>query len=463
MDRHHVPHRTTGRERRGGTENQSRANGDGTFSISGNKIFITSGDHNLTENIVHLVLARIEGAPAGTKGISLFIVPKKRLQKGTLVDNDVTTAAVEKKLGLHGSATCALNFGEKDECVGYLLGRENGGMRIMFDMMNEARLSVGVQGLAQGSGAYMHALRYANERIQGPDIRTMRDPSAPKIAIIDHPDVRRMLLWMKSVTEGSRGLLYFAGYCHDRVATGVTPEESAKYQGLLDLLIPICKAWSADMGFRVAEMAVQVHGGYGFCAEYPVEQYLRDVKICSIYEGTTAIQALDLIGRKLAHNQGELFRSFIGETDQTLNTARLNPHLKSIADAFEIARTQLIRVTTDFAMKATGGDFMIPVLYAAPYLELFGDVAAGWILLWQAEIAHRKLEEIYNERNATTDEEKAEALKAKKDAAFYRGKIASAEFYANTILSLAKGKAKAILSGERSALDMPKGIPFPLG
>ena len=193
---------------------------DGSYSITGNKIFISAGDHDLTENIIHMVLARIEGAPAGTKGISIFVVPKKRIENGELVDNDVITAAVEKKMGIHASATCALNFGEKDNCIGYLLGEENQGMRIMFNMMNEARLAVGFQGLAQASAAYMHALRYAKERYQGPEISSMKDPTAPKVPIIEHPDVRRMLMWMKSVTEGIRALLYYAGYCEDRIHIG---------------------------------------------------------------------------------------------------------------------------------------------------------------------------------------------------------------------------------------------------
>ncbi len=446
----------------GALRTRAKGNSDGTYSITGNKIFITSGDHDLTENIVHLVLARIEGAPLGTKGISIFIVPKKRLENGTLADNDITTSSVEKKLGLHGSATCGLNFGEKDNCAGYLLGPENGGMRIMFDMMNEARLAVGLQGLAQASGAYMHAVRYANERIQGPEFSAMRDPSAPKIPIIEHPDVRRMLLWMKSVTEGMRGLLYFAGYCHDREVIARDESEAAKYRGLLDLLIPICKAWSTDMGFRVTETAVQIYGGYGFCSEYPVEQFLRDIKITSIYEGTNGIQALDLIGRKLPYKQGELFRTFIAETDTALNKARKSPRLEKVVNAFDQARAQLVRVTTDFAVKAMKGEFLVPVLHATPYLELFGDTAVGWILLWQAEIADRKLEEIFSEINADTEEKRAEALRNSKSAAFYKGKIASAEFFANTILSLAGGKAEAILSGERSAVDIPKES-FPIG
>ncbi|MDQ1239383.1 MAG: Acyl-CoA dehydrogenase, partial [Thermodesulfobacteriota bacterium] len=259
---------------------------DGTYSIVGNKIFISAGDHNLTENIIHMVLARIDGAPGGTRGISLFIVPKKRIEGDTLVGNDISTSAVEKKLGLHGSATCALNFGDHNDCTGYLLGQENEGMRIMFDMMNEARLAVGLQGLAQASGAFRHALRYAQERFQGPSYVNLRQADAPKVPIIEHPDVRRMIMWMKSVTEGMRSLLYFAAYCGDVATVGSKTEEVENHRDLIEILIPICKAWATDMGFRVCETAIQVFGGYGYCSEYPVEQFLRDAKITSIYEGT---------------------------------------------------------------------------------------------------------------------------------------------------------------------------------
>jgi len=429
---------------------------DGTYSISGNKIFISAGDHDLTENVVHMVLARAEGAPPGTKGISIFIVPKKRLENGGLVDNDVLPTAVEKKLGIHASATCALNFGEKGDCVGYLLGQENQGMRIMFNMMNEARLAVGLQGLSQASVAYMHALRYARERIQGPEISAMRDPAAPKVPIIQHPDVRRMLMWMKSVTEGMRALIYYAGYCEDRVATAQSEDEAAKYQGFLDILIPVCKAWSSDMAFRVTELAVQIHGGYGYCREYPVEQFMRDVKIASIYEGANGIQALDLVGRKLGYHQGALFRSIVAETGNLLKNASKNYRLKDIVEPFAEARSQLIEVTRYFGLKSITEDFMIPILYACPYLELFGDVAVGFMLLWQSVIADRRLEEIYSDSKADTPEKKAEVLKTNRSAAFYRGKVASAEFFSNTVLSLSGGKARAIMSGERSAIDLPE-------
>jgi len=429
---------------------------DGTYSIVGNKIFISAGDHDLTENIIHLVLARVEGAPPGTKGISIFIVPKFRIENDTFVPNDVTTAAVEKKMGIHASATCALNFGEKDDCVGFLLGEENQGMKIMFNMMNEARLAVGFQGLAQATAAYMYALRYAKERYQGPEISTMKDPSAPKVPIIQHPDVRRMLMWMKSVTEGIRSLLYYAGYCEDRVLTSKDEAEREKFQGFLDILIPICKAWSSDMGFRVTELAIQIHGGYGYCREYPVEQFMRDCKITSVYEGTNGIQALDMVGRKLGYKQGALFRSIASETGNLLKLAKNNYRLKDIVEPFDEARKHLIEVTRYFGLKSITEDFMIPILYATPYLELFGDVAVGFMLLWQAVIADRRLEELYSDAKADTPQKKAEFVKTNRSAAFYRGKVASAQFFANTILSLAKGKARAIMSGERSAIDLPE-------
>ncbi|MEW6350376.1 MAG: acyl-CoA dehydrogenase [Thermodesulfobacteriota bacterium] len=429
---------------------------DGTYSIVGNKIFISAGDHDLTENIIHAVLARIEGAPPGTKGISIFIVPKKRIENGEFVDNDVICTAVEKKMGIHGSATCALSFGEKENCIGYLLGEENQGMRIMFDMMNEARLAVGIQGLGQASAAYMHALRYAKERFQGPDVTALKDPYAPKVPIIQHPDVRRMLMWMKSVTEGIRALLYFAGYCEDRVRAERDAQDVAKYQGFLDILIPICKAWGSDMGFRVTELAVQVHGGYGYCREYPVEQFMRDCKIASIYEGTNGIQALDLVGRKIAYKQGALFKAIVEETGNILKTAQKNYRLKDIVEPFDVARRQLIEVTRYFGLKSITEDFMIPVLYASPYLELFGDIAVGFMLMWQALLADRRLQEIYGDSKADTPEKQAEVDRTNRSAAFYRGKVASAKFFANTILSLAPGKARAIMSGERSAIDLPE-------
>ncbi|UCG13777.1 MAG: acyl-CoA dehydrogenase [Deltaproteobacteria bacterium] len=440
----------------GALRTKATRNNDGTYSISGTKIFISCGEHDLSENIVHMVLARVEGAPQGTKGISIFIVPKLRQENGSLVDNDVVCGGIEKKLGIHGSPTCVLNFGENDNCIGYLLGQENQGMRIMFQMMNEARLFVGMQGLCHASAAYMQALHFAKERIQGAEVSRMRDPSAPKVAIIKHPNVRRMLMFMKSVCEGLRALLYYTGFCEDMVRCSESDEEREKYQDFIDILIPVCKAYGSDLGFRICEAAVQVHGGYGYCQEYPVEQHLRDCKIASIYEGTNGIQALDLVGRKLVIKRGRLFKRLIAETEDFLKWARKNFELRELVATFEASREQLIQVTKYFGLKGMTEDYVETLLYASPYLELFGDVALGFMLLWQALIAQRRLQEIYLDAGAKDVKSQNELLASNRSAAFYRGKVASAEFFITNVLSLAKGKAKAIMSGQRAAVDIPE-------
>ncbi len=429
---------------------------DGTYSIVGGKIFISFGDHDLTENIVHLVLARVKGAPPGTRGISIFIVPKRRPENGSFVDNDVTATAVEKKMGLSGSPTCALNFGEKDNCIGYLIGQENEGMSIMFQMMNESRMAVALQGLALAGAAYMHSVRYAETRLQGSHITAMKDPAAPKAPIIEHPDVRRMLMWMKSVTEGMRGLLYYVAHCEDLAIVAQDESDASKYKGLIEILTPVCKAWCSDAGFKVTELAMQIHGGYGYCKEYPIEQFLRDIKITSIYEGTNGIQALDLVGRKLRMNQGALFREFMAVVGETAARSRQNQRLQGIVDAFDEAKSHLVKTVEYFAGQAASGEKMIPILQAAPFLELFGDVAVGHMMLWQAEIADRKLRDMYDKAGANTTEEKLELMIANKEAAFYRGKTASAEFFSSSVLSQAKGKASAIMSGDLSAVRIPK-------
>ena len=431
-------------------------NADGTYNISGTKIFISCGEHDLTENIVHMVLARVEGSPLGTKGISIFIVPKKRLENGQLIANDVACGGVEHKLGIHGSPTSVLNFGENNNCIGSLLGEENRGMRIMFQMMNEARLFVGMQGLSHATAAYLAALQFAKERIQGTEADRMKDPTAPRVAIIKHPNVRRMLMFMKSVTEGLRALLYYVGFCEDMVRSTTDEEEKEKYQDFIDILTPVCKAYGSDMGFRVCETAIQVHGGYGYCQEYPVEQHLRDCKIASIYEGTNGIQALDLVGRKLVIKRGQLFKRLIAETEDFLKWARRDFELREQVAIFEAAREQLIHVTKYFGLKGMTEDYIETLLYATPYLELFGDVAIGFMLLWQALIAQRRLQEIYVDAGATDTASQKEVLASNRSAAFYRGKVASAEFFITNVLSLSKGKAKAIMSGQRSAVDIPE-------
>ncbi|MBU2487872.1 MAG: acyl-CoA dehydrogenase, partial [Proteobacteria bacterium] len=268
-------------------------NGDGTYNITGNKIFITNGDQDLTPNIIHPVLARIEGAPKGTKGISLFIVPKIWVNEdgspGEL--NDVVCTGIEEKMGLHGSATCSLTFGGAGKCRGVLLGDMNKGMRVMFYMMNEARLAVGAIGQVNASTAYLYALEYARKRIQGRDLADFLNPEAAPVPIIRHPDVRRMLLWMKAHTEGMRSLVLYGANCFDKEHLAVDEKEKDFYKGMTELLTPIIKSYCSDKGFDACVLAMQIYGGYGYTQEYPVEQLARDSKINSIYEGTNGIQA----------------------------------------------------------------------------------------------------------------------------------------------------------------------------
>ncbi len=429
---------------------------DGTFNIEGQKIFISSGMHDLTENIVHMVLARIEGAPKGTKGISIFLVPRLRYdENGQLVDNDVNCGGIETKMGIHGSATCVLNFGENGNCIGYLMGEENRGMRIMFDMMNEARLFVGMQGLAHASTAYLHALQYAKERVQGAPVERLKDPEAQRVPIIRHPDVRRMLMEMKSTVEGLRALMYLASYCIDRSRTASDEQERELFQGHVDLLIPICKSLGSDLGFRVCETAIQVYGGYGYSSEYPVEQFLRDCKIASLYEGTNGIQALDLVGRKIALKRGQLFKNALRAGNEILAKISRNYRLRDLVRIYEEAQESVIQVTKFFALKGMTDEFHVPILYAKPYLDLLGEVVVGFLLLWQAHLADRRLQEIFKDHNATDEKAQRALLATNRSAAFYRGKIASAQFFFNQRLTQTSGKVRAIMNNDKSALEIP--------
>ncbi|HIJ75967.1 MAG TPA: acyl-CoA dehydrogenase [Deltaproteobacteria bacterium] len=430
---------------------------DGTFKISGQKIFISSGMHDLTENIIHMVLARIDGAPKGTRGISIFLVPRLLInESGELVDNDVACAGIEHKMGIHGSATCALNFGENDRCIGYLMGEENKGMQIMFEMMNQARLNTGMQGLSHASSAYLHALQYAKERVQGAPIEKMKDANAPRVRIIEHPDVRRMLMFMKSSTEGMRALLYLTAYCLDRVRTAETQEEKDLFDGYVDLMIPICKSVGSDLGFRVCETAIQVYGGYGYSSDYPVEQFMRDCKIASLYEGTNGIQALDLVGRKLTIKQGQLFKNASKAADEILSKVRKNFRLRDLVRTYDEAQESLIQLTKFFGLKFITDEFHVPILYAKPYLDLFGEVIMGFLLIWQAHLADRRLEEIYQDHGAKDEASRKKLLSENRSAAFYFGKIASARFFANQVLTQASGKARGIMNNDKSPLEIPE-------
>ena len=415
-------------------------NDDGTYSITGNKIFISSGEHDLVENIIHPVLARIEGAPEGTKGISLFLVPKRWVNDdGSLGDlNDVVCTGIEEKMGIHGNATCTLALGSKGKCRGTLLGEENKGMRAMFLMMNEARLLVGMQGLSCASASYLNAVNYARDRVQGKFLLNMMDKSAPSVPIIQHPDIRRQLLTMKAYVEGMRSLLYYVGLCGDKAEITEDEAEKIKYDGLVDVLIPVAKGYVTDRAFDVCSHGIQVYGGYGYIKEYPQEQLLRDCRITMIYEGTNGIQAMDLLGRKLGLNQGKPIMDLMGEIHKTIADAKTVAGLENFGTKVEEALNKLGEVAMHMGTTAMSPDVLKAFAFAHPFMEVCGDVIMAWMLLWRATLAGKKL---------------ADGAK-KKDAMFYEGQLKSAAFFIFSILPITFGKMEAILATDGSAIDI---------
>ncbi|WP_300458095.1 acyl-CoA dehydrogenase [Desulfobacula sp.] len=414
-------------------------NDDGTFSIIGEKIFISGGEHDLAENIIHPVLARIEGAPEGTKGISLFLVPKYRVNPdGTLGEfNDVICTGIEHKLGIHGNSTCSLSLGSKGHCIGTLLGEENKGMKAMFLMMNEARCLVGFQGFACATTAYMYALDYARNRIQGKDILEFMNPEAKSVSIMRHPDVRRQLMMMKVYVEGMRSLLYFVQYCSDMARHAPTQKEKDKYQGFVEVLTPIAKGYVTDRSFEVCSQGMQVYGGYGFIEEYPMAQLLRDCRITLIYEGTNGIQAMDLLGRKLGLNKGKPIMDLFVEMQKTIAAAKALSGLEKQAAKVEEAMNKLAEVAVHMGQTAMSAKALNAFANAHPFQDATGDVTMAWMLLWRATIATEKLE-----------------TAKKKDNSFYAGIIKSLQFYVDTQLPITLGRFNALMNTSSVAVDM---------
>ncbi|MBC2717709.1 MAG: acyl-CoA dehydrogenase [Desulfobacteraceae bacterium] len=414
-------------------------NGDGTYTITGQKIFISSGDHDLVENIIHPVLARIEGAPAGTKGISLFAVPKIRVNDdGSLGEpNDMSCVGIEEKMGIHGNSTCTLTFGEKGNCIGTLLGEENKGLRAMFLMMNEARLLVGMQGFACATASYMNAVNYAKERIQGRNLLEFMNPDAPGVAIINHPDVRRQLLTMKAYVEGMRSLLYYVAWCEDKADTMDDEKEKEKYHDLIELLIPIAKGYVTDRAFDVCNGGMQVYGGYGYIKEYPQEQLMRDCRITMIYEGTNGIQSMDLLGRKLGMKKGKLVMDLMGEIMAVTGAAKQIDSIKDYAVKLEEALNKLGEVAMHMGKIAMSEKVLTAFAFSYPFMEVCGDVVMAWMLLWRAKIAAEALEKA-----------------KKKDIPFYEGQLKSAQYFCNTVLPATLGKMNAILATDGAAIEI---------
>ena len=415
-------------------------NDDGTYLLTGSKIFITNGEHDLAENIINPVLARIEGDPPGTKGISLFLVPKYFVNDdGSLgARNDIACSGIEEKHGIHASATCSMTLGSKGKCIGHLLGEECQGMKIMFNMINHARMSTGLQGMSYASAAYLLAVNYARERIQGRDLENFADHSAPSVAIIRHPDVRRNLLWMKSYVDGMRSFFYYMTRCRSQALITDSAEEQEKFGDLFSMLTPIVKDYMAVKGHEVCIQAIQVFGGAGYTRDYLVEQYARDCKITSIYEGTSGIQAMDLLARKIGMKKGQVFMNFLGEIQQTAARAKAVDALNDLGVKVENTANRLGEVAMHMGKMAMSVDFKVAFAHALPFLYAMGDTIMAWMLLWRAVVASQKL------NNGAK----------KKDIAFYEGQLKTAEFFIRTELPLTLGKMEAIQDGCKAAMEI---------
>jgi len=402
------------------------------YRISGQKIFITFGEHDLTENIVHLVLARTPDAPEGVKGISLFIVPKFLVNPdGTLGErNGASCASIEHKLGIHASPTAVMVF---DNAAGYLVGEENKGLAYMFIMMNAARFAVGLEGVSIAERAFQRALAYAKERMQGRDLVE----GGGTVPIIHHPDVRRMLMQMKSQTEAMRALAYVVAAAMDFANRSGTKEERKQHQAFVDLMIPVVKGWCTETGIEVASLGVQVHGGMGFIEETGAAQHLRDARITTIYEGTTGIQANDLIGRKIAREGGATVKGWLEHLEKfDAELAKsASPDVARVRETLAAGRGS-VGEAVDWLLATFGKDVRAASAGAVPFLKLMGVVAGGWQMARAALAAEKKL------------------AAGESDAAFYKAKIATARFYADHVLVQAPALRDTVLNGGAGAMAL---------
>ncbi|MBL8483606.1 MAG: acyl-CoA dehydrogenase [Rhodocyclaceae bacterium] len=408
----------------------------GHYRIYGQKIFITHGEHDMADNIIHLVLARTPDAPEGVKGISLFVVPKFLVNAdGSLGRrNDVRCVSIEHKLGIHGSPTAVLAYGDDDGATGYLVGELHRGLEYMFVMMNEARYAVGLQGVAISGRAYQHALAYARERIQGKDLA---HPGGQPVSIIHHPDVRRMLMSMKALTESTRALAYVVGAALDRAHRDADPAARDEARAFADFMMPIHKGWATEAGIEVANLGIQVHGGMGYVEETGAAQYLRDARITTIYEGTTGIQANDLIGRKIAREGGNTARALAARIRLLADQLSTAPDggLQAIGRALNDA-VAAFTGCVDWIVANFRSDTLAVHAGAVPFLKLAGILCGGWQLARAALIAQQRL-------GAGTE-----------TSAFLSAKIATARFYADTYLAQAAGLRHAVLYSGAAAMAL---------
>jgi butyryl-CoA dehydrogenase len=408
---------------------------EGHYLLSGSKIFISAGDHDLTDNVVNLTLARIEGAPSGIKGVSLFAVPRKRREGDALVPNDVHVAGLVHKIGWRGLPSLVLSFGEEGDCRGWLVGQPNQGISYMFQMMNEARLMVGMNGIATASVAYHESLAYARNRPQGRAV-TSKDPSAPQVPIIEHADVRRMLLKQKAIVEGGLSLLVTTALYGDLSHHAPDAEDRKRYKLLLDLLTPVAKSFPAERGFESNALAVQIHGGYGYSSEYLPESWLRDQKLNSIHEGTTGIQSLDLLGRKVVAGGGAALMALGAEISQAVEEARAAGVDAGWISQVERAVGTVSELTMHLGGLGASGHVDEMMRHSADYLELFSLLVIGWQWLRQAAVSKRALGSGRGPRD------------------FYEGKLCAAQYWIHSELPRVDALAALCRSAEDSYARM---------
>ena len=411
---------------------------NGYYLISGQKIFISAGDHDGVDNVVHLMLARIKGAPPGVKGISLFVAPKLRPEGDKLVSNDLLTAGLFHKLGYRGCPIVQLSMGENNDCRGWLVGKPNFGLNYMFQMMNEARISVGLQATAVASGAYYSSLKYAKERSQGRQIEA-KDPNQPPVLIIKHADVKRLLLFQRSVVEGALSLLLQASLYSDFAEYG-QGDQKERSELLLDLLTPVVKSYPAEMGIVSTSAGLQVLGGYGYTDEFPSEQYFRDMRIHAIHEGTTGIQAMDLLGRKVIQKKGAGLKAFVEEVEAAMNSAADRPELAPSAARLKETLELLQSVTRAKLGLMKEGKVAVSLADACLYLELFGVVAVAWQWLKQGVAAAKALEAGVGESETN----------------FYRGKLTTMRYFFHYELSKSKWLSARLLEDDGLTEAMPE-------
>lgn len=428
----------------------------GKYRIKGSKCWISSGDNDLGSNVIHLVLARVQGDPLGTKGLSLFVVPKIHPNEdGSLGEsNDVTLVSIEDKMGIKASATAVLSFGDHDNCYGYLLGEQGDGMHQMFEMMNTERIAVAGMGLGIASAAYQNALAYARERVQGAHIDSLAtEPNAPSVPIIQHPDVRYSLTGMKARVEAIRALLYGACFIEDKMHITEDEKEKQELDDFFQILTPMCKGWACETGLDVTRTGMQILGGVGFTKNFPMEQYYRDLRISAIYEGTTAIQALDLVGRKMTMKKGRLFMSLLGKFSQLYEAnkdhAQLGQDFEIWKGAYDTMTVCSMTFTEMMKEKGLSG----AVLYATPFMFLLAAVTAGYFFLQQGLVAYDKLEELKNE-STVNEVGLAQFLNENAKARFYDNKLKTLDYFLNVMLPQYQSHSVPILNKNYAALEI---------